>query len=528
MPKPNCDILIIGSGAAGLIAALALAEKNFNVLVITKDAVTESSSAYAQGGIAVPLLQTDSPEKHIQDTLKVGLGLCDPKAVDFFIKKINICIQKLSAWGVPFNGYQDGKVKEEFLGHEAAHSERRILKVGSDLSGRMLMKTLWEKACRHPKISISQGTFLIELLKDSLTGAIQGGIFQDINNSIFPIYAPATILATGGLSSLYLKSTNPMVSVGDGIACAYRAGAIIRDLEFVQFHPTALDYKQHFLLSEALRGEGAILLNVLNERFMQKYAPESLELAARSVVSQAVWQEIQKTGQVYLDIRHLGLEKIKKTFSGIYSFCKSVGFDLSTDLIPITPAAHYTIGGILVDLKGKTNLLNLWAIGEVASTGLHGADRLASNSLLECIVAGFEVAENISQEINLSQEFLEKDLNLPTEEANKDKIDLIYSKEQSIKLKIKMWELASFNRTEKGLNNLLDYISSLEANLLNLSFNPFFNQMRNQVLASKLLVQSALQRPDSFGSHQMAENSNSLHQEFTNRFHTILEIISKK
>ncbi len=522
MQKPNCDILIIGSGAAGLISALALAEKDFNILVITKDAVTESSSAYAQGGIAVPLLPSDSPEKHIEDTLKVGLGLCEPEAVEFFIKKINICIQKLSVWGVPFNGYQNGKVKEEFLGHEAAHSVRRILKVGSDLSGRMLMKTLWEKACRHPKISISQGTFLIELLKDLSNGAIQGGIFQDINNSIFPIYASATILATGGLSSLYLKSTNPMVSVGDGIACAYRAGAIIRDLEFVQFHPTALNYKQHFLLSEALRGEGAILLNALNERFMQKYAPKSLELAARSVVSQAVWQEIQETGQVYLDIRHLGLEKIKKTFSGIYDFCKSVGFDLSTDLIPITPAAHYTIGGIKTDLNGKTNLLNLWAIGEVASTGLHGADRLASNSLLECIVSGFQSAENIASEINLSRGFLDQDLNLPLE--NENKIDLIYSKQQSYELKTKMWELASFNRTEEGLNNLLNYIVSLEKDLLNLSFNPFFNQMRNQVLSSKLLVQSALQRPYSLGSHQMTEKllPNPPHPAAQKLNHTIL------
>ena len=523
MPKPNCDILIIGSGAAGLIAALALAEKNFNVLVITKDAVTESSSAYAQGGIAVPLLPTDSPEKHIQDTLKVGLGLCEPKAVEFFINKITDSIQKLSAWGIPFSGYKEGKVAEEFLGHEAAHSERRILKVDSDLSGRMLMKTLWEKACRHSKISISQGTFLIELLKDSSTGAIQGGIFQDINNSIFPIYASATILATGGLSSLYLKSTNPAVSVGDGIACAYRAGAIIRDLEFIQFHPTALDYKHHFLLSEALRGEGAILVNALGERFMQKYAPESLELSSRAVVSQAVWQEIQENKSVYLDIRHLGLERIKKTFNGIYSFCKNAGFDLSTDLIPITPAAHYTIGGIKTDLDGKTNLNNLWAIGEVASTGLHGADRLASNSLLECIVSGFQVAENINQEINLSQEFSDQDLNLPTEQANKDKIDLIYSKEQSHKLKIKMWELASFNRTEKGLNNLLDYISSLEVDLLDLSFNPFFNQMRNQVLASKLLVKSALQRPYSLGSHQMAENLNLSNQLSEGLIHTILK-----
>ncbi|MDX1921471.1 MAG: FAD-dependent oxidoreductase, partial [Candidatus Caenarcaniphilales bacterium] len=401
--KADCEVLIIGSGAAGLITAIELAQKGIKVIVVTKDAITESSSSYAQGGVAVPLALGDSIEQHICDTLRVGQSECNEAAVRFYISSIEKYVRVLHKWGIPFNGLQKDGIDERELGNEAAHSQRRILKIGSDIAGRVLMKHLWEIACRNPNLSISQGTNLVNLIKDR-SKKCAGGVFQDINNSLFPIIANCTVLATGGASSLYAKSTTPFVITGDGIACAYRIGANVKDLDYIQFHPTALDHPTSFLLSETLRGEGAILLNNLNERFMERYAPLEKELAPRAVVSKAVWQEIKKTGKVFIDVRQLGKEYLLNKFQGIYNHCLELGFNLADQLVPVTPAAHYTIGGITVDLESKTSIPGLWAVGEVANTGLHGADRLASNSLLECIVSAFSAAESISNSEALKTE----------------------------------------------------------------------------------------------------------------------------
>jgi L-aspartate oxidase len=495
MTSPQSDVLIIGSGAAGLIAAIRLANLGHSVLVTTKDAVTESSSAYAQGGIAVPLGSHDSPEQHIQDTLKVGLGRCKPEVVEFYINKITPCVETLDQWGIPFCGFHNGKINEKELGQEGAHSERRILKVSNDLTGRALMKSLWELACRNPKISICQGTFLTELCTNE-EGHCLGGVFQDINNNFFPLYAPAIILATGGFSSIYSKSTNPSVSTGDGIAAAYKIGAEIGDMELVQFHPTALDTPACFLLSEALRGEGALLVNKKGERFMHKYAPKEMELAQRSVVSKAVWQEIKDTGAAYLDTRHLGQDFLKARFPGIYEHSKELGFDLSTDLLPITPAAHFTIGGIKTDLEAKTNIKNLWAIGEVTNTGLHGADRLASNSLLECIVSGFTSADSIHGQLTSSsgERVFEYAATEPAD-CNWTEVEL---NNKIAELKLAMWQSASIERNKKDLTKLLDYLNSTEALLpKELSKSQIMNQLKNQLLVSKLVIEAAIKKEET-------------------------------
>ncbi len=505
MTKPHCDVLIVGSGASGLISAISLAQKGLNVIVTTKDAVTESSSSWAQGGIAVPLASSDSVQKHIEDTLKVGQGHCNPAVVKFYIESIKACIETLDTWGVPFVGFHNGIVKTDELGREGAHSERRILRVGSDISGRILMKTLWEIACRHPKISISQGTSLLRLLTNS-SKEVVGGYFQDINNNLFPIYAPATILATGGLSSLFEKSTNPYVSVGDGIVCAQEIGAGIKDLEFIQFHPTALDTGNCFLLSEALRGEGAILLNANQERFMSKYDSQNMELAPRAVVSRAVWKEINLTGRTFLDVRPIGESSIRSHFQGIFENCQLLGFDMTKDLLPITPAAHYTIGGVATNLESKTSVSNLWAVGETACTGLHGADRLASNSLLECVVSGFKAAESIESLYGAGINAFKNSEPLPSL-ATTEKVfalSMVEVREKSQNLKNKMWKFVSFDRDKEQLQNFQEELEVELQKLSNqVSDNPHLNSFVLQLKASQLVVQAVLKRPESLAAHQV-------------------------
>lgn len=491
--KADCEVLIVGSGASGLITAIQLALEGNKVIVATKDAVTESSSLYAQGGVAVPLSKIDSTEQHIQDTLRVGQGECKEEAVRFYISSIEKYIRVLQSWGLPFNGLTQEGINESELGKEAAHSQRRILKIGTGIAGRVLMKSLWEVACRNPNISISQGTTLVDLIQDQNKNCI-GGVFQDINNSLFVITANCTVLASGGASSLYAKSTTPFVITGDGIAAAHRIGAKIKDIDYIQFHPTALDHPSCFLLSETLRGEGAILLNNLGERFMEKYAPTEKELAPRAVVSKAVWTEIKRTGKVFLDVRHLNEIDIRIKFQGIYSHALELGFDLCKEPIPITPAAHYTIGGVEVDLESKTTIPQLWAVGEVANTGLHGVDRLASNSLLECIVSAFSAAASIVQNDKLKKE-LNIDESFTSIKAQPNPLSIVDFKESIKHLKEMMWEYASFERNPRTLNKLVSEIDQLESKLpTEISYNPFTNQLKNHLLVGKLIAKSALQR----------------------------------
>jgi len=381
----NPDFLVVGAGVAGLRAAIELAQAG-EVLVIAKDTLHESSSEYAQGGIAVALSDDDEVELHEQDTMAAGDGLCDRSAVHTLVEEGPAAIQQLIEWGAAF----DREGSRLSFTQEGAHSRRRILHAHGDSTGREIALTLHRKASSLPNIRFQSYAAITDLLvRDaSVYGAV---VYDEPAGGSYAIAARAVLLATGGLGRVYLETTNPDVATGDGVAMAWRAGADISDIEFVQFHPTALhvDGAPRFLLSEALRGEGAYLINAREERFMQRYHRLE-ELAPRDVVSRAIVAEMQATGapHVFLDLRHRGASFIRARFPRIYETCLYYGVDLATQPAPVHPAAHYAMGGVRTDLDGRASLPGLFAAGETACTGVHGANRLASNSLLEGVVFG--------------------------------------------------------------------------------------------------------------------------------------------
>jgi L-aspartate oxidase len=380
----NPDFLVIGAGVAGLRAAIELAEAG-TVLVVAKESLRESSSEYAQGGIAVALSDDDEVELHEQDTLYAGDGLCDPIAVRTLVEEGPAAIQELIEWGAAF----DRAGSKLAFTREGAHSRNRILHAQGDSTGREIARTLYHKASSLPNVTFRSYAATTELLlEDGVAGAM---IWDADARSEFPISARAVLLATGGLGRVFLNTTNPDVATGDGVAMAYRAGAEIGDIEFVQFHPTALAVEgaPRFLLSEALRGEGALLRNTRGERFMERYHPLG-ELAPRDVVARAIVSEMSRTGapHVFLDLTHRGETFIRQRFPRIYETCLRYGVNIGLDPAPVAPAAHYAMGGVRTDLDGRTNVARLFAAGEAACTGVHGANRLASNSLLEGVVFG--------------------------------------------------------------------------------------------------------------------------------------------
>jgi len=367
-----------------LRAAIELAEAG-TVLVVAKDSLRESSSEYAQGGIAVALSDDDEVALHELDTLYAGDGLCDGVAVRTLVEEGPAAIQELIDWGAAF----DREGNKLAFTREGAHSRDRILHAHGDSTGREIARTLYQKACTLPNITFRSYAATTELLvQDGVTGAM---IWDAKTGREFPIQARAVLLATGGLGRVFLNTTNPDVATGDGVAMAYRAGAEISDIEFVQFHPTALAVEgaPRFLLSEALRGEGALLVNTRGERFMERYHP-LLELAPRDVVARAIVSEMARTGSphVLLDLTHRGESFISERFPRIYQTCLQHGVNIGLEAAPVAPAAHYAMGGVRTDLDGRTNLARLFAAGEAACTGVHGANRLASNSLLEGVVFG--------------------------------------------------------------------------------------------------------------------------------------------
>src|SRR5580658_1899998 len=385
----DCDFLVIGAGVAGLRAAIELSGSG-SVLVIAKDSLRESSSEYAQGGIAVALSDDDEVALHEQDTLYAGDGLCDGAAVHTLVEEGPAAIQDLIEWGAEFD--REGQ-KLSFT-REGAHSRNRILHAHGDSTGREIARTLYRKAASIPNIRFQSYSAITDLLiagaGDSrrAAGAV---VFEESTGRLHDVLSRAVLLATGGLGRVFKETTNPDVATGDGVAMAWRAGAAIANIEFVQFHPTALDVEgaPRFLLSEALRGEGARLINAAGERFMSRYH-EMGELAPRDVVSRAIVSELKRTAtpHVFLDLTHREPEFIRNRFPRIYETCKRYGVDISTSPAPVHPAAHYAMGGVWTDLNAQTTLDRLFAAGEAACTGVHGANRLASNSLLEGLVFG--------------------------------------------------------------------------------------------------------------------------------------------
>lgn len=392
---PLCETapyIIIGSGIAGLYAALKLSSSG-RVVLITKSLLTESNTYYAQGGIAAAISPDDSPDLHYQDTLMAGAGLCDPEAVRTLVDEGPVRVRELIRLGVPFDRVQNGPA----LTREAAHSRNRILHAEGDATGRAISTTLIQLVRQKP-IQIYEQHYALALVTQNGRCC---GVVTVAGGRLHLFLAGAVILCTGGVGRLYSKTTNPQVATGDGIALAYRCGAAIRDMEFVQFHPTALYLPPAppFLISESVRGEGAFLVNHSGYRFMPELHPLA-ELAPRDIVARAIFNEIQKdnSGCVYLDLSRLRPAAIRSRFPNIYETCLKYGLDITCDLIPVAPAAHYMMGGVLTDCLGRTTVPGLFAAGETASTGVHGANRLASNSLLEGLVFAGRIADYLREQ----------------------------------------------------------------------------------------------------------------------------------
>ncbi len=394
LPRVETDVIIIGAGIAGLYTALKASESK-RVLMITKKSLFDSNTRHAQGGIAAVISDDDSPEFHMQDTLVAGAGLCDASAVDVLVHEGPHGVQELIRFGTNFDAEDDGQFA---LTKEGAHSQRRILHANGDATGYEIVRALADRVKTDSRVELWDDHLVLDLLTDN--GECVGAIVQKPDGTRVAVLGSATILCTGGSGQLYRYTTNPDVATGDGIAMAYRAGAVIRDMEFIQFHPTSLCYPgaPRFLISEAVRGEGAYLRNIRGERFMEKYHPQ-LELAPRDVVARAIIDEMEatKSTYVYIDITHESPELIRHRFPTIHEYCLNYGLDLTTDWIPVAPAAHYTMGGVKTDLRGETNIKRLFACGEVSSTGVHGANRLASNSLSEAIVFGQRIVDRINE-----------------------------------------------------------------------------------------------------------------------------------
>jgi L-aspartate oxidase len=381
------DFLIIGGGIAGLRAALTLAASG-RVLVLTKADTAESNTGYAQGGIAAAIGPDDSPELHLADTLRAGDGLCDEATVGILVNEGPRYVHQLLEWGVRFDRDRSGRIA---LGLEAAHSTRRVLHAG-DATGREIARALWARVVSMPSVHIEDHALVTTLLVSD--GVVKGARYVERDGRVCDLRARTTLLATGGAGRVFRETTNPEVATGDGVALGYHAGASVADLEFVQFHPTALNKPgaPRFLLSEALRGEGARLVNASGERFMSRYHPDG-DLAPRDVAARAIVREADLTGGgIYLTLAHLDRAAVEARFPTIAAMCRQAGLDLASDLVPVGPAAHYLMGGVETDEWGRTSMPGLFAAGETACTGVHGANRLASNSLLEGLVFGARAA----------------------------------------------------------------------------------------------------------------------------------------
>lgn len=502
------DILIIGSGTAGLTLALQIADQA-NVAIISKDQLEESASLYAQGGISVVLDQTDSLQSHIDDTINAGAGLCDTDCVSYTVKNARENIEWLIDQGVSFT--KDGITSETYhLTQEGGHSHRRVIH-SADATGREVETTLLSKVQRHPNIELFPFHIGIDLITnkkntDEPRQCYGSYVLNIQSDTIHSFIAPITVLATGGAGKVYLYTSNPDVSTGDGIAMGWRAGCDVANMEFVQFHPTCLYHPKakSFLISEALRGEGAKLVLANGERFMDKYHPQA-ELAPRDIVARAIDHEMKRTGDdcVYLDIRHCSANFIQQHFPTIYKQCLGFGIDMVTDPIPVVPAAHYTCGGLKVDIQGQTTVDGLYAIGEVAYTGLHGANRMASNSLLECLVFARTAAEHIRERLPLSSVLPTiPDWDSSRTQPAKEAISISHNWDE---LRRFMWDYVGIVRTNDRLHKAKQRLQLLQSEI-----DDYYSQyrissdlleLRNLADVAELIIESALVRKESRGLH---------------------------
>ncbi|PYE43742.1 L-aspartate oxidase [Paenibacillus barcinonensis] len=497
LPMVETDVLVIGSGIAGLFTAIKASEQH-RVLMITKKSLLESNTRYAQGGIAAVIAEDDSPAYHQQDTLVAGAGLCRSEAVEVLVNEGPEGVRELIRLGTLFD-LENGELA---LTQEGAHSHRRILHANGDATGYEIVRALAVEVHEHPVIDVWDEHFVIDLITDQ--GECIGALVLKEDGSKVFVRAKATVLCSGGAGQLYRYTTNPDVATADGVAMAYRAGAVVRDMEFIQFHPTSLCYPgaPRFLVSEAVRGEGAYLRNVKGERFMEKYHPQ-LELAPRDIVARAIVSEMELTNStfVYLDITHEPPEMVKYRFPTIYETCMRYGLDMTTDWIPVAPAAHYMMGGVKTDLSGESSIPRLFACGEVSSTGVHGANRLASNSLSEAIVFGRRIVERIellpSLAPSLGRDVKFRSMNNGGAMQQQSKP----TSEKRLSLQKMMVRKVGLRRNGKNLQQALDTLQQ-ELAFLDQSLN-YREELEyaNLLTCAWLVTSGALHREESRGAH---------------------------
>ncbi len=504
------DVLIIGSGAAGLTLALRLTERA-RVAVLSKGPLSEGNTWYAQGGISAVLDHKDSIESHIADTMDAGAGLCDPEAVRFTVEHGPEAVQWLVDLGVPFTRRDEKKHEDEFhLTREGGHQHRRVIHA-ADSTGQAMETTLVNAARARDNIDLFEQHLAIDLIAAERIGLKEnrclGAYVLDRGKGIVEVFrAKFTVLATGGASKVYLYTSNPDTSTGDGIAMAWRAGCRVANMEFNQFHPTCLYHPlaKSFLITEAVRGEGGKLLLPDGKPFMQRFDPRG-ELAPRDIVARAIDHEMKRHGydHVLLDISHKPEDFIKKHFPTVYHRCLELGFDMARQPIPVVPAAHYTCGGVLTDLKGRSDQDNLYVVGESACTGLHGANRMASNSLLECLVFGTAAAHDIGHRLDATS--------LPPELPEWDESQVTDSDEEVVvshnwgELRRFMWDYVGIVRTNKRLQRARRRVELLQQEIQeyygNFRVNNDLLELRNLVQVAELIIHSAQLRTESRGLH---------------------------
>lgn len=516
------DFLIIGSGVAGLALALKIADYG-HVTIITKKDVMESNSSQAQGGIASVFSEVDSFDLHIQDTLDAGDNLCNREVVEMVVKNGPDRIRELIEWGVKFNISEQEKGDDESpcleLGQEGGHSQKRIVHA-QDMTGREIETILVSNVKKHSNIELLEHHIAIDLItcstrikrglvttthEDFCCGAY---VLDHRTNLIKTVNAKITFLATGGAGKVYLYTSNPDIATGDGIAMGYRAGASVANLEFVQFHPTCLFHPEakNFLISEAVRGEGGILLNGSGQPFMEKYDPRK-DLACRDVVARAIDTELKKSGEdsVFLDISHLPADSVRKRFPNIYRKCLEYGIDITQDPIPVVPAAHYMCGGVVTDIFGRTDIHRLYAIGETACTGLHGANRLASNSLIEALVYAHSASGQALRDIK-SMDFKSTPQPPPWDETGAtDSDELIMITHNWDEIRRLMWNYVGIVRSDKRLARAKRRIENIQSEIREYYWNfkvvADLVELRNIAMVAELIIQCAGYRKESRGLH---------------------------
>lgn len=494
----ECDVLVVGSGCAGIMTALHAA-RSANVLLASKKAFSDSNTANAQGGVAVPVSPGDDPRFHIEDTLASGKGLCDRETVEDYIRSAPQALEELLTLGVRFDR-DDGEL---LFTQEGGHSQPRIVRANGDATGAEISRALIHKARQNDAIQCSPHTFFVDLLKAGkrVTGAV---LYSRKKKKLFRVLAKTVVIASGGAGQIYRETTNPRTATGDGLAAALRAGAQLQDMEFIQFHPTTLYIagSSRLLISETLRGEGGRLIDRNGNRFMSDYS-EKMELAPRDVVSRAIIAHLRKYGgtHVYLDVTHLDAEYVKKRFPWIYSECRNFKIDISRDKIPVYPAAHYTIGGIRTERSGRAEgLEGLFACGEACCSGFHGANRLGSNSLLETAVGGIKTGE-AAAEYARNNSIWRKDADIRRDDVMKH-AGAIDIRDSEVSLHSEMWRSVGIERSFEVLNNAWGRINFWSGYILGRTFkNPEGWELQNMLQVAKAVVKSAVNRTESRGAH---------------------------